>query len=265
MKNQVSEKLDVKQKPKLERIYQDGRISNIQFLKKHKEFSKIRELNRQDANECLGEIITKASNLIGIKGNIENHFKVDIANLIHRDYNNLSLEEIHKAFEMDRHSPEPVEHFQLFNSTFVSKILAKFIAWKKTERKRLNLHLQQNEVLVLTEEEINKNREDLIQIIFNEIKNQDFSKRAWLIYDDVDAPNKERIAYKEVILERTQKKYYQKKKENRDFKGDFTQFIEQKQGDKTSIYNECKAILISDYLKNYVHDFEVFKSKINNN
>ena len=248
----------------LEQIEKVGKISNIQFLKIQKQFLKIKEVDRKSANNCLGDIITKASNLIGLKGSIEFQFKADIVDLIHNKYSSLSLEEINKAFEMDRHSSVPVEHFQLFNSTYVSKVISNYISWKKAERKRLNLHIQKNEVLTLSEEEIKKNREDLIRIIFNEIKNQDFSKRAWLIYDDVDAPNKDRIAYKEVILKRTQKKYYQKKKENREFRGDFTLFIEKNLGLKQSIINECKSLLVSEYLKPFVNDFEIFKSKIKN-
>lgn len=262
MKNQMSENLAVKQKQTLEQIYQAGKVSNIEFIKNTYKFPRISQLNREEVNRHLGEIITKVSFLCGFKGHIENLYKADIADLIHKNYAFLSLQEIDKAFEIDRHNPNPVEHYQLFNSTYVSKILDNYINWRLELKKTNNIQKKQIEPLELTEEVVKKNRETLIKIVFDEINQKDFSAKAWLLYDDVSSDKKNNQQYKELLLKKVRQKHFKKEKENRTFKGTFENYIEYIQPRENSLYNECKSIIVSEYLSTWSHDYEMFKSKI---
>lgn len=86
-------------------------------------------------------MFTGAANLLGIKNGFEAINKADIKEMILHKYANLSLEEINYAFKLDRWSGEPVDHFQLFNSEYVAKVLEKYKAWLRETRITNNLPL----------------------------------------------------------------------------------------------------------------------------
>lgn len=252
----------VKQKQTLDQIYQDGRSSDIQFVKKTYDFPRISKSNREEVNKHLGEIITKVAFLSGFKGHIEDLYKADIVDLIHKKYAFLSLQEIDKAFEIDRHSPVPVEHYQLFNSTYVSKVLYNYINWRLEIKKVNNIQKEQIKPFVLNAEIINKNREDLIKIVFDEINQKEHSAKAWLLYNDISSDKKNNKEYKKILFKRVREKYFRKEKENRTFKGSLEEYVEYIQPRENFLYNECKSIIVCEYLSTWSHDFDMFKSKI---
>ena len=83
-------------------------------------------------------IFVRVANLAGIKDPITSINKTDIFDMIKTTYANLSLEEINRAFTMERYGKfeDTTEHFQLFNAEYVSKILKKYIKWLSDQRER---------------------------------------------------------------------------------------------------------------------------------
>lgn len=84
-------------------------------------------------------LFTKIPNLLGIKEAIHELNKNDIKNMIMIKYSMLSLEEIDYAFKLDRWSGDPVQHFQLFNAEYVSRVLERYKNWLQKTRFNNNL------------------------------------------------------------------------------------------------------------------------------
>ena len=92
-------------------------------------------------------IFVKVANLAGIKDPISDINKTDISEMILKFYNGLSLEEIDYAFKMERYGflGDKTEHFQLFNSDYVSTVLKKYKNWLKEKRITHNISLDSKE------------------------------------------------------------------------------------------------------------------------
>ncbi len=95
-----------------------------------------------EVREGLGIIFVRAVNLLGIKEKISQINKEDIRDMILLKFKSFSLEEIDYAFKLDRWSGEPIQHFQLFNSEYVAKVLTKYKNWLRETRANNNLPLE---------------------------------------------------------------------------------------------------------------------------
>lgn len=202
-------------------------------------------------------ILTKARNLIGFKEKLPDANKQDISRMLLSKFKNISLEEIDKAFQLDRYSENPIEHFQLFNSVYVAKVLHNYLDWRRNTIHEKKLLSEPKKEFRPTTKQIQKNREELIKNIFEEIKISGFSHDAWLLYNDVDAPKKKDLEYKKLLLEKELKANKAKQQSENPFK-------KIKEFQKGYVYNRCKAIIICNYIRNYMHDFVVFRQQINN-
>lgn len=125
-------------------IQKTGSLSEIAFAQKALEFVKIKDLvvtNPKLVQEGLVFIFVRVANLIGIKEAIPDINKEDIALQIFSRFSGLSLEEINFAFKCDRFGTfgEPTQHFQLFNSEYVGKVLNRYKNWLQTTRYELKL------------------------------------------------------------------------------------------------------------------------------
>ena len=106
------------------------------------EMVKIKEISKEPRfNDLLGAMFTKISVLAGIKGEIDQFTKQDISKMILSTFKELSLEELHKAFELERYGvyDDKTDHFQLFDANYISQILKKYKKWKAKERLELNI------------------------------------------------------------------------------------------------------------------------------
>lgn len=88
--------------------------------------------------------MVKISVLAGIKNEIDDLTKQDISKMIVSAYAELAIEEIYKAFELERYGvyEEKTEHFQMFDSNYISTVLKKYKNWKINEKKILNFQVK---------------------------------------------------------------------------------------------------------------------------
>ncbi|AGO48517.1 hypothetical protein Phi18:3_gp005 [Cellulophaga phage phi18:3] len=101
----------------------------------------IRNANAHELNKAFTHFVTELSLRLGIKESISNLDKIDVLELIMSKYKNLSFDEFMYAFKMERYGNlgERVEHYQLFNAEYVSKVLDKYVNWKRKIKMEHNI------------------------------------------------------------------------------------------------------------------------------
>jgi len=142
---------------KKESVNNTLQLPNKSFLQKSYSFQKLSEI-KKDANFVflIGGWITQTSALMQIKNPIDNLIKQDIVNMFGGYWSNLGLEDLIKAFELERFGifKEKTEHYQLFDSNYISQILKKYQNWKREKKIEFNIINQNNQqVKELTEKE----------------------------------------------------------------------------------------------------------------
>lgn len=117
-------------------------LAPTSFLKKTFELAKIRDRKTEpNFKFTLAVLWSKVVTLGGLKNEIDPFMAEDVNRMILSLYSDLTLEEIYKAFELERHGAysEKTEHFQLFNAEWVSSVLKKYRIWKTTARIQYNI------------------------------------------------------------------------------------------------------------------------------
>lgn len=107
--------------------------SNISFLNKNYEFIKIRNRKTEiNISTLLSIMWNRIGVLSGLKNQNNHEIAQDITNLIFSYHSELTLEEIYKAFELERFNiyDTKTEHYQLFNAEYVATVLKKYKNWK---------------------------------------------------------------------------------------------------------------------------------------
>ena len=133
-------------------------VYNVQKIKERKYQSNFTQL--------LKEVLVKISVLAGIRNQIDEVTKIDIFKMLKYHYDNLAIEELYKAFELERFGvfENKTEHYQLFDSNYISDVLKKYVDWKIQQKKILNFQT----VVKLSEiTELEK-----INILKNQIQNR---------------------------------------------------------------------------------------------
>ena len=156
-----------------------------------------------------------------------------------------------------------------------AKILEAYIKYKKhnPELSKAKEHLLKlNAPSGPSPEQIQKTREDFLKMIFEDLKGGKVPEDAWLLYDDV----KDRLTFtdeqRENIYRNQEHLYIQELKRqkaanprNRSVAESLENALRIKESKKYNgvVSNRCKSIVVSDYLKKHVKDFETFKAAIN--
>ena len=113
-------------------------LNNIDFVKDSKNQIQIKSIeNKIYLGEQLSLLITQIYNLSGIKGELNQIQAQDVLKMILTQFKELSLNEIYKAFELERYGSyaKETDHYQLFNAQYVSSILKKY----KSKKNNTNL------------------------------------------------------------------------------------------------------------------------------
>jgi len=107
--------------------------TNVAFVKECYEFKKIRDRQHEpNFNNVVGLMVTKISALAGVNNEIDMATKSDLLRFIKTRCTDITLEEIYKAFELERYNeyPEKSKHFQLFGTEYFSEVIKKYRVWK---------------------------------------------------------------------------------------------------------------------------------------
>lgn len=235
--------------------------------------------------ELLGQVLVKISVLAGIKNEIDDFTKQDISKMIFNAFNELSLEEIYKAFELERYGlyEDKTDHFQLFDANYISEILKKYKKWKIKEKQLLNFQAPKIE---MENKEIEKEsiKNEFLKQIFDDLKTNGYSSNIWLCWEK-DLATKELTEFakkvnatvtnseKKEMYAREQQLYLQEiNAENKSRRTHSTKWTVEnatkqiKKGQKiNSVVNRCRCLIGSKYLKDYLTDFEEFKKQIDEN
>lgn len=108
-------------------------LTPISFLKEHYSFLKIKDLkNNPNFKFTMAICWSKICALSGIRTEVDSFVVEDMSKMINNVYSELSVEEIYKAFELERHGvyESRTEHFQLFSAEYISSVLKKYKIWK---------------------------------------------------------------------------------------------------------------------------------------
>ena len=137
----IYEQQEVRVGNSIEELESKCNVSTITFLTELNNSKKIKDRKTEiDIKILIGTVLVKISVLSGIKNEIDDFNKQDIMKMILSAYSGLTIEELYKAFELERYGKydDKTDHFQLFNADYISKILTKYKKWKQ------NMKIQHN-------------------------------------------------------------------------------------------------------------------------
>lgn len=138
-------------------IYDSKRqlLSEVGFIKDTPNHIKIRDINNSyELQKQAGIVFAVCANHLGLKEEIPQISKVDIMELILSRFKNLSMDEVAYAFKLERYGSlgDRVEHYQLFNASYVSDVLSKYVKWKADLKAIHSISTVYKEVKVSDEE-----------------------------------------------------------------------------------------------------------------
>lgn len=168
------DKLAIKQDPQevLAEIEKKCTLHPITFLKENYNYLPIKEISKLDHFDAtLITMILKIFALSGIKGELDELSAGDIDRFILSACGTLTLEEIYKAFELERFGTygDKTDHYSLFNSVYVSEVIKKYKIWK-AEQRRIHQINKINDVPEITGSEKKEIVSAGIIRVFNEYK-----------------------------------------------------------------------------------------------
>ncbi|GJH39856.1 hypothetical protein RCZ04_04060 [Capnocytophaga sp. HP1101] len=109
------------------------------------QYPRLRELDREVIATTFGLLFTRIATLVGLKGEIDPLQKQEIWNAVFSRFAGLSLQEIYKAFQMDRSGEfgEVTEHYQFFDVSYICTVLGKYRQWLQETQREHNINISQ--------------------------------------------------------------------------------------------------------------------------
>jgi len=148
--------------------------NNTSFLIKNFDSKKIKLRAFEPLfKQTVGALFTNLTVLAGIKEPLDQVTKADILRFIQTRCSDLTLEEIYKAFEMERFGDYETKssHFQLFGSDYCSDVIKKYRKWKQMVLTQKNISAPiKNQLPEKTASQIKQELTDAIIMRFNEFK-----------------------------------------------------------------------------------------------
>ena len=244
------------------------------FLQKSYDFKKITVL-KNDPNFVLliAGWCVQTSTLMQIKNPIDQFVKKDIFKMLTGYWSILTFEELIKAFELERFSvyEEKTEHYQLFDTAYISAILKKYTKWKQEQKKQLNINAPMEEIK-LTPAEIESKTINGINLKYQEfLKNNDIEEPfSWIFKELIERglikmPNantpklsiyfdNKLLEAKEQILKESKNFVSSDKKERQTNKEILESIISESfnQEAKTKIEIRAKKLVLIDFFKKQI-------------
>lgn len=153
-------------------IEKNTKLNDGCFIKSNFHNLKIREYEKVLIKQLIGLILTKIAGLSGVKTETDRFTIQDIKKMILSVFSNLTLEELIKAFELERYSMYEVktEHFQLFNATYISTILNNYKKWKVETMYKANISSPIKQPSPMTESQKEKKMNEAVNRVYSEYK-----------------------------------------------------------------------------------------------
>jgi hypothetical protein len=198
-----------------------------------------------------------------------------ILDFIKSKFGTLTIPEIKEAFKMyvAKEFPE-LKVFRMLDCVAVGEVLN---AYTNFRNESLRVYDSKKKKIIETlheptEKEKKENFENLLKSIFDDLTQKGFSSDAWLLFSKLEDSGKLKISLEEKkALYHKQLRIYEIE-EQAEIRGKyginskvFLQDLHNKITDKKpvgSVVNKCRSITSSNYLKNYIQDYEVFKKEI---
>lgn len=248
------------------------------LAKINEDYPKLKEIqNVQEFDSLINYLIT----ILNIKcSNQEEADDLKIQMLVVEDFlkskfSNLTIQEIKEAFKMyAAREFSKIKVFRILDCISIGEVLQAFIDFRNDSLRGYNSKKQNllNAIPEKTDEEKKQIRLKFIEMLYEEIKTDKFSNNAWLLYDEFYNSGKIKISDEEKIeLYNSQLLIYANEQRN-EFKSkndlvaknlllDLNNKI--KSGNTIQLVkNKCKSVLVCNYLKKNMYDFETFKNSI---
>jgi len=164
-------------------------VSSLVFVKSIPALKKIRDRKTEiDIQLTVWLMMVKISGYAGVKKEITDFDKTDILKMVFTSYSDLTLEEIWKAFELERFGeyPEKTKHFDLFNADYVSEIFKKYRVWRQQIRIANNvpLSIEESSTSELSPEQKEEKAKQGVLRVFSEYKeNRELPTPNFWIFD----------------------------------------------------------------------------------
>jgi len=247
-------------------------LSEVSFVRDTLNQTLISEV--KDSVRIINEIsrwIGETALMMKVNGAVPPHHKKDIKEMVLMRFKNFSFDELYYAFKMERFGVlgEKTTHYQSFDAEYVGKILDKYVEWKREVKRIRNISNTEKRVETTTEER-SVIRDEFLQNIYADLKERGYCEDAWLLFDELEKNGKLLIgnSRKKEIYQQQKVQYLNQLKLkvlDRDIKTKIKRIISSEEQGQTNaeIKRRSKSFSVSDYLSDYMDNFEIFKNHIN--
>lgn len=194
-------------------------------------------------------------------------------------FNKLTAGEIYNAFklamsrELKDSKGNDFELLPELSNNTTAKVLTAYMDLKLQNNEYHKAKLQLKPKEEVSDEEKRERREKYILMVFEDMIEKGYSPDAWLLFDELESSGKVLISLEDKIkLYKEQEKiYFQEIKAEYNsnpgvpqYKHSFTYIAEQIQKGKKNrvVQNRCRSIMVCEYLKAHLKDFETFKTAL---
>lgn len=242
------------------------------------DYPKLREIHNNSETDAL---INYLLTILNIKVSNENEAKdlqiqmLVVSDFLKSKFGFLTVEEIKEAFKMfvAREFPE-IKVFRILDCVAIGEVLQSYTNFRNES---LRTYIDKKQVLLSapppkTDEEKKQIRLRFIEMLYEEIKKDKFSDSAWLLYDElynsgkikITDEEKKELYNKQLLVFSTEQRLEISKKPAILHKSLFEDLKKRIQSGNPIevVKNKCKNIIVCDYLKNNMYDFETFKNSI---
>ncbi len=242
------------------------------------DYPKLKEIHNNSETDAL---INYLLTILNIKVSNENEAKdlqiqmLVVSDFLKSKFGFLTVEEIKEAFKMfvAREFPE-IKVFRILDCVAIGEVLQSYTNFRNES---LRTYIDKKQVLLSapppkTDEEKKQIRLKFIEMLYEEIKKDKFSDSAWLLYDElynsgkikITDEEKRELYNKQLLVYATEQRTEIAKKSAITHKSLLQGLNDKIQSGNPIqlVKNKCKNIIVCDYLKKNMYDFEDFKKSI---
>lgn len=244
----------------------------------NEDYPKLKEIqSNQETDGLINYLIT----ILNIKVSNEEEAKdlqiqmLVVSDFLKTKFGNLTIPEIKEAFKMyAAREFSKIKVFRILDCISIGEVLQAYTEFRNDS---LRTYTSQKQILLSampekTTEEKKEIRLKFIEMLFEEIKTDKFSNNAWLLYDEfynsgkikISDEEKKELYNSQLLIYANEQRNEIKKKSALITKPLLLDLNTKIQSGKPIqlVKNKCKSVLVCNYLKKHMYDFETFKNSI---